>query len=121
MPFYRGTRYPLLVAGSLVRIAAPTLVWDEEGADATPDFTIGFDATAEAGDVVRLQLDDDAGFPSPAEATDTLDAGEIAAGQIALPFTELANGSYFARARIERAGAGASPWSNVEAVTVAAA
>jgi hypothetical protein len=121
MPLYRGTRYPLLTAGSLgAFISAPSLAWDEEGADTTPDFLVAFDATVEAGDVVRIQVDDDAAFPSPAAATDALDAGEIAAGQTTVAFSELANGSYFARARVERSGVASSPWSNVEEITIAA-
>jgi hypothetical protein len=118
MPLYRGTRYALLAAAAA--ISAPVLAWDEEEADATPDFVVGFDGTAKAGDTVRLQHDDDPAFPAPADATEALDAGEIAAGQVAMALGELANGTWYARARIERPGVAVSPWSNVETIVIAA-
>jgi hypothetical protein len=133
MPLYRGTRYALLVAGTV--ISAPVLAWDEEEGDATPDLVVTFDATVEAGDVVRLQYDDEAIFAAPTDTTEVLEAADVAARQVAVALGELANvaarqvavalgelanGTCFARARIERGSAGPSSWSNVEVITIAA-
>ena len=116
MPLYRGTRYALLIAGAVISV----LAWDEEEGDATPDLVVTFDATVEAGDVVRLQYDDEATFVAPTDTTEVLEAAEVAARQVAVALGELANGTYFARARIERGSAGRSSWSNIEVITIAA-
>jgi hypothetical protein len=100
-------------------ITAPTLAWDEEADDATADFLIGFDSTVQAGDVVRLQHADNEAFAAATDTTDTLDAAEAAARQVAMALPELANGTYYARARIKRGSGASSPWSNVETVTIA--
>lgn len=99
-------------------LAAPVLTWDAETADTTPDFTIDFDEAVIATDVIRFQIDDDIAFGSPTEVTDTLDAAEILAGAISLAAGALADGTYYARARVERSAVPASDWSNVETVTI---
>lgn len=101
-----------------VALTAPTLDWDDETADATPDFTIDFGPEAISGDVIRVQYDTDSGFSAPTEATDTLDSTEIAAGLISLALSSLSNGTYYVRARIERGGS-YSDWSNTETITIA--
>jgi hypothetical protein len=99
-------------------LSAPVLTWDEEADDSTPDFTVDFDENVAADDVVRFQIDDNSGFTSPTEATNTLDAAEILAGEIAMAMSELADGTYYARARVERNSNPISDWSNVEEITI---
>jgi hypothetical protein len=89
---------------------------------ATPLFDIdlpsGFgDARdAVAGDVLQLEISDGVGFTDPID--DTLDAGEVAADVVALPpSAALAEGDYFARARLVR-GARVGPWSATLAFTI---
>lgn len=118
MPFARGTRYAVLLGHAGSPTPPPSSPWDQEEGDPTPGFLNAFDATVAAGDVVRVQYDDNANFASPVDATDTLDAGEIAAGQTNLALSELASGTYYVRARVERTGVTRSPWSNVEEITI---
>lgn len=65
---------------------------------------------AQAGDLLKLEISDNASFTDT--VSDTLDAGEVAGDIVALPpSAALGDGTYFARARIER-GATAGPWSS---------
>lgn len=97
---------------------APILDWTSPPSDDTPEFNIDFDATVAVGDVVTLQYDDNSGFPSPAEASDTLDSGEVSTGNINMMLGALGAGDYFARANISRAGILTSAWSNTEPFTI---
>jgi hypothetical protein len=94
---------------------APVLDWDDETDDDTPDFDISFPAGILDGDVVRVQYDTSNTFPSPTAATDTLAADQT---DLNLGLSSLANGTYFARARVERDSNPISPWSNTETVTI---
>src|SRR5262245_24690540 len=107
---------PLIVSASglggfAYALTAPVLDWDDDTADNTPDFNIDFGPDAAEDDVIRVQYDDNASFTSPNEATDTLDAAEILAGEIDLGLSALADGTWYVRARLER-GAALSRWSN---------
>lgn len=101
-------------------LSAPVLTWTGDQADNTPDFDIEFDDSADEGAVITLQIDDDINFGSPATYTDTLDAGEVSAGEVILATADLAVGTYYARARVTDGGID-SAWSNTEIVTVISA
>lgn len=94
---------------------SPLLAWDDDTADATPDFTVSFDERALVGDVVRVQYSSDINFSSPSDVTNTLDSGEVTAGEAAVALPSLSDGVYFVRARIER-GAIVTSWSVIEVI-----
>jgi hypothetical protein len=109
-----------ITSGGGFALTAPVLVWDEETGDSTPDFTINFDPETVETDVVRFQIDDDLGFGSPIEVTNSLDAAEILAGEISLATGSLTDGTYYARARVEQPeDTPISGWSNIETITLA--
>jgi hypothetical protein len=100
-------------------LAAPVLTWDEEADDSTPDFVVDFDEDTAETDVIRLQIDSDVNFGSPTEFTNTLDAAEILAGEISMAVSELADGTYYARVRVEQPeDPPISDWSNVEEIEI---
>jgi hypothetical protein len=108
-----------LGGGTSFSLAAPVLTWDEEADDATPDFTVDFDEDTAEDDVIKLQIDDNASFTSPTEFTNTLDAAEILAGEISMAVSELADGTYYARVRVEQPeDTPISDWSNVEEIEI---
>jgi len=109
---------------------APVLTWDTAASDNTPTFTADFDDTAvwDAGsidasnyDEIILNWDTDSGFGSVDSDTNTLDAGEIAAGSVAFTTGALADGTWYARVRHNHVVAGVdhfSPWSNTVSETI---
>ena len=111
--------------------AAPVLTWDTDGTDNTPTFTADFDDTLvwSAGeidgsnyDVIHLEWDTDSGFGSVDSDSNTLDAAEILAGEVAFTTGTLADGTWYARCRHEHVVAGVShfsPWSNTVSQTIA--
>jgi hypothetical protein len=116
-------RKPIHALGSVTSVApwlsAPVLTWTADTQDNTPDFDIEFDESADEGAVITLQIATDSGFTSIVVSyNDTLDAAEVLAGQVDLAATNLANGTYYARARVTDGGLD-SPWSNTETVTIA--
>jgi hypothetical protein len=124
VPLAQPTRRKLAPAlGSITSVApwlsAPVLTWTADTQDNTPDFDIEFDESADEGAVITLQIATDSGFTSIVVSyNDTLDAAEVLAGQVDLAATNLANGTYYARAKVTDGGLD-SPWSNTETVTIA--
>jgi len=104
---------------------APVLTWTSGVTDSTPNFSVnlpdGLGAPHDAvdGDVIYLEIADNISFTTT--STDTLDAGDIAGDPVAMEqTTPLADGTYYARARIKR-GASFGAYSNVESKTLATA
>lgn len=94
---------------------APVLVWTSDSTEADPTFDVLLDAP-DVGDTIYLQIDDDSGFASPAEYTNTIDSAEAAAQAVVFSgFTTLANGTWYARAKHDN-----SDWSNTESKTISA-
>ena len=95
----------------------PTLDWDADTADATPDFVGDFNEdNVVVGAVVTMQIASDAAFATILQTlTDTLDAAEILAGEITLSGSALSNGTYYARAKVT-----GTTWGNTETLTIAA-
>jgi hypothetical protein len=123
VPLAQPTRRKPPALGSITSVApwlsAPVLTWTADTQDNTPDFDIEFDSSADEGAVITLQIATDSGFTSIVVSyNDTLDAAEVLAGQVDLAATNLANGTYYARARVTDGGLD-SPWSNTEEVTIA--
>jgi hypothetical protein len=111
------------VAGTTVNTltsvaATPVLAWDGDTADATPDFTINFDEVfVGVGATITLEIASDSGFTSIVQTvSDTLDSGEVSAGQIGAAVSALPNGTYYARAK-DSVG---NTWSSTVTVTIAA-
>jgi hypothetical protein len=107
-----------------VGVAAPSLTWISDSLDLTPNFAIdlpsglGAPDDAVAGDVIYLEITDNVDFTTT--STDTLDAGEVTGDLITIEqTTPLANGTYYARARLKR-GSTFGPYSNVVSKTLAA-
>jgi hypothetical protein len=100
-------------------LTAPTLAWDDQGTDTTPDFVISFAVDSiEVGDVVRIHRSADSGFGSPTETdSDPLDAADVLALTINFASGVVADGTWYYRARLMR-GALLSPWSATEIVTI---
>ncbi len=98
--------------------AAPTLVLTSANTDTTPDFTLSGDLVV--GDTVRFQYSTSAGFGSPSELTNTIDAAEDTANLITFTTGALALGTWYFRARIERPVLGSSNWSNTVTDTIIA-
>lgn len=102
------------VSGDLV---APTLTVDTASSDNTPGFTVSFTG-GEVDDVITLEIDrDGASFANPDILTDTLDAGEISAGEVTFTSRALLADDYQARAKHTR-GAEDSAYSTTEDFTV---
>src|SRR3972149_10962686 len=109
---------------------APVLTWDTAASDNTPTFTADFDDTkvhaagaidASNYDEIILNWDTDSGFGSVDSDTNTLDAGEIAAGNVAFTTGALADGTWYVRVRHNHVVAGDdlfSPWSNTVSETI---
>lgn len=102
-------------------LAAPVLAmaptWTS--ADDTPDFTISFSSiNLIAGDTIRLQIQAAGGnWSSPlSDVTHTITSGELAAGEVDLAPTPLANASYEARANVTHTTT--SAWSNTMAFAI---
>ena len=114
---FRHYAYWTGAAAVAVGLIPPTLDWDDETNDNTPDFTIDFGPDAIVGDVIRLQYSSTSDFASVTQATDTLDSAALAAGLLSLALSALADGTYYMRARLERGGI-YSRWSNTETVTI---
>lgn len=102
--------------GLLPAPAAPTLTLISGASDNTPNFTL--DGDLAVNDVVRFQYSTDSGFSGASETTNTIDAGEDAANEIAFATGTLADGTWYFRARIERPGHVASDWSNTQTETI---
>lgn len=101
-------------------LLAPTLTWDGDTADVTPDFTITLDATAAVNDGIYLQYSATSDFASVTELTDTLDAGEVAGLSVSMATADLAEGTWYFRAKHTRpVPAISSDWSATETVTIA--
>lgn len=102
---------------------APVLAMDPlwTSADSTPDFTADFDATVEAGDDFRLQIQAAGGdWSSPvSDTTHTITAPEDTADEASLSNGSLSNGNYEARCNVTD-GILTSNWSNTVSFTVAA-
>jgi hypothetical protein len=95
---------------------APVLIWTSLATESDPTFDVLLD-TPLVGDTIYLQIDDNALFSSPAEYTNTIDAGEAVAMAVQFTgFTLLADGTWYARAKHNT-----SDWSNTETKTIAAA
>lgn len=105
------------VASAQAGAFAPVLAWSGTTTDATPDLTITF-TSPQVSDVATVQLDTDSGFGSASSTTDTLDAGEVAANEVDLSLSTLADGVYYARAKVTRLGVD-SAWSNTVTITIA--
>jgi hypothetical protein len=91
--------------------SAPTLTWTSASSVRDPVFTL---TGILQGDIVQLQIDDDPAFGSTyGDDSNTVDSAEAADGQLTfsgIPTLAYAT-TYYARARITRAGV-ASAWSN---------
>jgi hypothetical protein len=100
--------------------SAPTLTWTSGTSVRDPVFTL---TGILAGDIVQLQIDDDPAFGSTyGDDSNTVDSTEAADGQLTfsgIPTLAYAT-TYYARARITRAGV-ASAWSNTVNKTTDAA
>jgi hypothetical protein len=100
--------------------SAPTLTWTSGTSVRDPVFTL---TGILAGDIVQLQIDDDPAFGSTyGDDSNTVDSTEAADGQLTFPGipTLAYSTTYYARARITRAGV-ASAWSNSVNKTIDAA
>lgn len=96
---------------------APILTWITPSSDNTPDFNIDFSAiSVVAGNVITLQIDTDPLFSAPTTTTHTLTAPEILAGTFTMSSGALADGTYYARAKIT-----GTSWSNTVTITILAA
>jgi hypothetical protein len=98
---------------------APTLLLTTPPTDTTPDFTLTGDLVL--GDTVRFQYSAASDFTGATELTNAIDAGEDAANSITFTTGVLSPITWYFRARIERAEAPASGWSNTETVTIVGA
>lgn len=103
--------------GGLLIISAPILNWDDETADATPDFTCTL-VDPVAGDTLTLQLYSDAGLTTLVDSdVNVLDAGEVTAAECTFTLGALSAGTYYARVLAERTD-WSSAYSNTETVTI---
>lgn len=102
-------------------LETPVLTWDGVQADPSPGLSVTLDPIAASGDQIVVDFATDTGFTTNlAEYTDTLDAGEIAGGQVNLVMTDLTDGTWYARLKHTRASpAMTSDWSNTVTITVA--
>lgn len=107
-----GGRHAALLAAP----ATPTLALISGTSDNTPNFTL--DGDLAVNDVVRFQYSTDSGFAGASTITNTIDAGEDAANEIAFATGTLADGTWYFRARIERPGHAVSAWSNTQTETI---
>jgi hypothetical protein len=106
-----GLKHLRQVIASAPIPSAPTLTWTSGTSVRDPVFTL---TGILAGDIVQLQIDDDPAFGSTyGDDSNTVDSTEAADGQLTFPgIPTLAYATtYYARARITRAGV-ASAWSN---------
>lgn len=116
-----GINTKMLSGPSVGALLAPTLNWDDETSDVTPDFTITIDATAAVGDTIILQRSATSDFASiTEELSDVLDAGEVGALTVNMAASDLSEGTWYFRAKHTRTTPPAtSDWSNTETVTIA--
>lgn len=102
--------------------AAPTLIWDGNTSDASPNFTALYDIRAYDGNWVRLEFATDSDFENDLVGyNDQLSAAEILAGSVPITVDDLADGSYWARLRHtvdETPSDGTYSWSTPVAVNV---
>jgi hypothetical protein len=96
---------------------APVVTWSTGTGDNTPEFDIDL-TSPQVGDVVTLEISASNTFTSPTTYTDTLDSGEVAAGEVIVTIAALANGTWYARAKVTRASVD-SAWSNTASQTIA--
>jgi hypothetical protein len=79
--------------------------------DTTPDIDIVPGTPFIIGDVITLEVDDNAGFSTPVAINNTLDSGEVLTGTITETIPSLAIGIWYYRAKHSR-GPGVSGWSS---------
>lgn len=104
-------------SGSTDAPSAPIIDWTSAPSDTTPEFTIDFDDTVVATDIVTVQYANNSLFSSPTEFSDTLSAAEILAQQLGPELITLGAGTYYVRAKITHASK-VSAWSNTETVSI---
>lgn len=109
-------------SGSTDIPAAPVLTWTSGVTDTTPNFSVnlpsglGAPSDAVSGDVIYLEIADNISFTTT--STDTLDAGDVTGDIVAMEqATPLADGTYYARARLKR-GSSYGAYSNTETKTI---
>jgi len=97
-------------------LAAPTLDWDDDTADTTPDFTVVWDG--EVGDIVTLRRSTTSNFASYVDAQDTLDTIDQTTMDFDFGDGGLAAGTYYFKAFYTRGGEDSED-SSTETVTIA--
>lgn len=102
-------------------VAAPTITWSGTVSDNTPDFEIDFAIGVALNDVVRVQRDTSNTFPSPTDATATLDSTAVSGLILNFAGGSVADGTYYYRARVERSSLAITDWSNTATVTIVTA
>ena len=98
-------------------IDAPVLALLSAPGTNPPTFTIDFDDTITVDDVVVFQYAPDPSFVGAGEATNTLQAPELLAGEITEVVSALAPGLWYFHAKVT-SGSQSSPWSNTVSDTL---
>ncbi len=111
------TQQVILIGGGAAHVSnaltTPTLAWNGDTADATPNLTVDFDNTVAAGDTLHFQYDTTITFPAPTDVNHTISSGEDTANEVPLSLSALTTGTYYVRVRTEKSGVGNSGWSNI--------
>ncbi len=108
---------------TLAAPGTPSIVWTSDTATTPPvfSFTAPTDPDLVVGDTVRFQRSTASDFLSSlTEYTNTVDSGEDLANALTFSSGSWANGTWYVRARTERADCAPSAWSNTETKTLAA-
>jgi hypothetical protein len=102
----------------VVVIAKPTILWQTDATDNTPTFLL--EGEVVVNDTIRFQFSQQNDFSSGVtEVTNTVDSDEDAANEVDYTLgSPLADGTWYARAHIERTGASPSPWSDAVSQTI---
>lgn len=112
------------VQGSTNVPDAPVLAWTSAPTDNTPNYTVdlpsgvGAPHDAASGDIIYLEEADNISFVTT--STSTLDAGAVSGDIVPMESVLLADGVYYARARLKR-GSSYGAYSNVVTVTISTA
>lgn len=112
---------PIASSGGGSGITAPTLARTSTAGASPLTMSATFDATAEAGDFIHLQVDNNSDFSSPEQdLTQIIDGSSWTAGDMTLTgfITPTSNVQYWARCRVERDDGSFSAWSNVITDTI---
>ena len=92
--------------------ATVSLAWSGDEEDITADLTATITGWEE-GDILEWQLDDDPAFTTPDES----DQGPVTESPVTVETEALADGTYYARARVVR-GLTEYAWSNTVTITI---